>query len=142
MVVEEVTPPTLGSDLCVTIGLRINGTTIWYTGGIHWESTRKTVWNRNGATQSNVTNTNIRKMVVEVKNRKGQMNRGGAAYDGSNGYLFDYDGSFDNQTDLTTKAELIVVVGYQAAQVAAQTCEVRLRWRRPWKWATISGLLS
>jgi len=142
LVVEEVTPPTIGSDLCVSIGLRINGATTWYTGGIHWDATRRAVWNRNGATLTGSNNTNIRSVVCEVRNRAGQLNRGGAAYDGSGGFLYDYDGTFQNTADTTTKAELIVVVGYQAAQAVAQTCEVRLRWRRPWKWGTITGLLS
>lgn len=142
LVVEEVTPPTIGSDLCVGIGLRINGTTTWYTGGIQWDATRRAIWDRQANTVQGATNTNTRKVVTEIRNRAGQLTRCGATYDGSNGFLYDYDGTIADTANLTTKAELIVVVGYQAIPPGAQTCAVRLRWRRPLAWGTIAGLLS
>jgi hypothetical protein len=141
----SVLPVAGDSNLAFGIGVRISGTTTWYAGGVAYNASTRYNYNAgNGSSAVSIAVPNAERFV-------GISNLAGPVFVNGMNFLYttgsDYnrliDRTIQNESDLTTKAELIVTAGFRGTPGTAgeHTFAGTFWWVKPWAWANRGDVL-
>jgi hypothetical protein len=132
------TDPDLASDVVVSIGLRFGSTTVWYTGGVYFDAGTKYQYTAEHAASAVSVSIPTLERMISGTNVTGPALASGMAWSFTTGSNYDRQSTrgMGDETNLTTAASLIVLVGYRATPGVggAHATKVKLWYARPWAW--------